>query len=110
MLYQLIVPFAHLLAAPWGYSALVNGFTLIGDNQVLVNANYLTVALATLTGPVRIIKTEEVWRRFFKADIIQFKPVAKKAFCLNCFICRILSRTNIAIAFTLKKSGLYRVA
>src|SRR4051812_127448 len=107
MLDQLIIPLAHLFTAPGGYSALVNSFALIGDNQILINANHFTIPLTALTGPVWIVKAEKVGRRLFKTDTIQLKPVAKKTFC---FIPVILFKTHIAIAFAFKKSSLYGVA
>src|SRR5690606_27694433 len=75
---QPVQPLAHLFTPPGSNGPIVNRAAFIRYNQVLVNANYFTVAFAAFAGSVRIVKTEKVRRRFLKTNTVQFKAVTEK--------------------------------
>ena len=70
VLHELLLPFAHRLAPPAGYGVLVNGLALVGDHQVLVDADHLAVTLAPGAGPQRVVEAEEVFRGAFELDAV----------------------------------------
>ena len=70
VLHELLLPFAHRLAPPAGHGVLVNGLALVGDHQVLVDADHLAVALAPGAGPQRVVEAEEVFRGAFELDAV----------------------------------------
>ena len=108
ILYQLVVPFAHFFATPGCYCPFINGFTFIRNYQIFIYTDHFTVTLAALTGAIRIIEAEEIWRRFFKGHAVQFKAIAEKTFGLLIIVG--VLKTHVTIALTLKKCSLHRVA
>src|SRR5690606_4621332 len=54
--YKGMLPFAHLLTFPTGYSAFIYTQSCIGNNQVFINSQHLTETFTLGTGSVRIIE------------------------------------------------------
>ncbi|MNL06008.1 hypothetical protein D3C87_1266290 [compost metagenome] len=98
---QVIQPFAHLLPPPRGDGIVVYTFAFIRNNQIFINTDDTSVAFAPFTGTIRVVKAKEIRRWLFKADAVQFKPVAEMAELIFMFY--------IAIAFPFKKSSLHRI-
>ena len=70
VLHELLLPFAHRLAPPAGDGVLVNGLALVGDDEVLVDADHLAVTLAPGTGPQRVVEAEQMLRGVFELDAV----------------------------------------
>ena len=70
VLHQFLLPQAHRLTAPAGDGAFVDRLALVGDDQILVDAYDLAVALAAGTGAQRIVETEEVLGGLFEGDAV----------------------------------------
>ena len=73
----LLVP-AGFFAAPWGDGISVDRFRRIGDHQVLTDADDMAKALATGTGSLGAVETEQVWRGPFKCHAVELKTVAER--------------------------------
>lgn len=73
VLHQLFLPFAHGLAPPAGDGVLVDGLALVGNHQILVDADHLAVSLAAGTCPQRVVEAEKVFRRMFEFDAVRLE-------------------------------------
>ena len=71
--HQLVLPPAHRLAAPAGHGILVDALALVGDDQVLVDADDLAVALAAGAGSQRVVEAEEVLGGGLELDAVGFE-------------------------------------
>ena len=68
--HQLLFPQAHGLAAPAGDGAFVDRLALVGDDQILVDADDFAVALAAGTGTQRVVEAEQVFGGLFEGDSV----------------------------------------
>lgn len=73
VLHEFLLPFAHRLAAPAGYGVLIDGLALVGDNEILVDADHFAVPLAPGAGPQRVVEAEQVLR-----GVLDSMPSASK--------------------------------
>ena len=72
---QFVLPFAHLFATPACNGVFVNRKSFIGDDKILVYPDYTSKPFTGFTGAKRIVKTEKIFRWFFKEHTIGFKTV-----------------------------------
>src|SRR5699024_1764893 len=67
-------------SAKGGNSAITDGFIRFGDDQIFVNAGYLSKAFAGVAGSTRIIKGEHLRRWFMELHPVHFKAFAEFEF------------------------------
>ena len=72
IVHQLIAPPLHCLSLPASDRVLEDRSALIGHDQILVNADHLTVTLATGAGSDRVVETEKVLGWLFELHSVQF--------------------------------------
>ena len=70
---ELLLPAAHGLAAPAGDGVVVDGAALVGDHQVLVDADHLAVAFAARAGAQRVVEAEQMLRRGLELDAVSLE-------------------------------------
>src|SRR5258708_36688058 len=80
VLQQWLLPLAHRLGPPRSNCAFENGQGLIGDNQILVDAEYFSKTLASAASTKWIIKAKEIDRGLCKGHSIQFEAIRKMKF------------------------------
>ena len=67
---ELLLPATHRLAAPAGDCILVDGLALVGDHEVLVDADDLSVPFAAGAGAERVVEAEQMLGRGFELDAV----------------------------------------
>src|SRR5690606_18730519 len=98
---EFVQPFAHLFAAPWCNGSVVYRLTFVRDDEVWVNTDNFTIALAAFTRSIGIVEAEKVRRWLFKGHPIQFKLVGIVPFAAV--------DVHVAFSLSLQKSCLQRV-
>ena len=76
---EVVLEPAHLVAAPGRDRPVVDALGLVGDDQVLADADDLAQAAADGTGPERGIEAEEVFVGLAEGDAVQLEAVAEGA-------------------------------
>ena len=74
---QVLLPLAHLFAAPAGHAIVVDRERLVGDDQVLVDADDAAEAFAARAGAKRAVEREELFARLFERHAVGLEPVRK---------------------------------
>ena len=70
---QLLLPPLHRLSLPARNRILENRTTLVGHDQILINADHLAITLTTRAGTDRIVETEKVLGRLLEGHSVQLK-------------------------------------
>ena len=70
---ELLLPLLHRSTSPARHRILIYRLALVGDNQILVNARNLTVALTHWAGTNRVVEAEEMLRRLLELYAVSLK-------------------------------------
>ena len=70
IIYKLLLPLLHRSTAPARNGIFVYGFALVGNNQILVNADNFTVAFAYGAGSERIVEAEQMLGGLLEFDAV----------------------------------------
>ena len=77
MSYEIMLPFAHFLAAPAHHGVVVDRSGWVGHHKALVYAHHFAEALASGACSHGIVEVEHHVRRFGKGHAVGFKPGAE---------------------------------
>ena len=67
---KLLLPLLHRSSTPADDGILIDGFALVGDDQIDIDADGLAVALADGTGSDGVIEAEKMLRRLLELDAV----------------------------------------
>ena len=102
---------AHLLAPPARHRVAVHGLRLVGDDEVFVDADNFSVALAAAAGAKRVVEAEQVLRGLLKRDAVRLEAAGERRTRRHPAAGRgngKVGHQNVAVS--LKECGLHRIA
>ena len=75
--HQPLLPEPHGFAPPAGHGVFVDGLALVGDDQVLVDADYLAIPFAARARSERVIEAEQVLGGRLEKDAVRLEAGGK---------------------------------